>query len=55
MKELVKEDERPMFTVRDWNFMMGEEQALHSRGGRTPFILTQMVRITRQHTYSCAA
>ena len=36
-------------------FYEGEEKALHSRGGRTPFILIQVVRITGQCTYSCAA
>ena len=55
MKELVKEDGRPMFTVRDWNFTKGEEKVLHLRGGRTTFILIQMVRITRQRMCSCAA
>ena len=44
-----------MFTVRDLEFLMGVEKGLHSKGGRTPFILIQMVRITRQCTYSCAA
>ena len=55
IKESNKEDERPMLKVRGWNFYEGEEKALHSRGGRTPFILIQVVRITGQRTYSCAA
>ena len=55
MKELVKEGKRLMFTARDWNFMKGEEKVLHSKGGRTPFILIQMIRITGQRMYSCAA
>ena len=46
---------RDQCTGQEVGILWRGRKALHSRGGRTPFILIQTVIITGQRTYSCAA